>query len=162
MLSSPTSTALAASSPSPKPCDCSCLCPMAAFPMAAYQMAPNAARTIATSSTQTSTLQTVVAAGVGNLTLFSTASKPVSSNNADTTPSTSSPSTSQMESLSTSGSGVLPSVIVTDQATATVKAQQKNAQDAQDAPLDINNYSLMKSVSLPVIVGRAVEPTAAV
>ena len=70
-----------------------------------------------------------------------------------------SPSTSQITSTPTSVSGVLPTEIVTDPGTGNAQVQQKNV---VDAPLDINNYSLMTSVNLSVIVGRAAEPTAAV
>ncbi|KAI4276527.1 MAG: hypothetical protein LQ337_002409 [Flavoplaca oasis] len=173
--SSASSAVKAASSAAPERCDCSCLCPMAAFPMAAYQMAPNTTQAIATSSTQMSTFTTVVTTPVGNLIVVSSVGEPALSSDVkatESTPSTSStsmdqtmsastttPSTSQITTPPTSVSGVLPTEIVTDPGTGNAQVQQKNV---LDAPLDIDNYSLMTSVNLPVIVGRAAEPTAAV
>lgn len=148
---------------------------MAAFPMAAYQMAPNTTQAIAKSSTQMSTFTTVVTTPVGNLIVVSsiggldlssdakaTISTPSStSTSIDQTmsASTTSPSTSQMTAPPTSVSGVLPTEIVTDPGTGNAQIQQKNV---ADAPLDIDNYSLMPSVNLPIIVGRAADRTAAV
>ncbi|KAL8852865.1 MAG: hypothetical protein Q9221_002241 [Calogaya cf. arnoldii] len=156
--SSVSSAEKVASSAVPEPCDCSCLCPMAAFPMAAYQMAPNTTQGIATSSTQMSTFTTVVTTPVGNLIVVSSVGNPTLIDEVKATASTPVTSSSTLESqlkpTPTKSSGVLPSEIVTDPA-----VQQKNA---QDAPFDINNYDLMTSVNLPMIVGRAAEPTAAV
>ncbi|KAL9003329.1 MAG: hypothetical protein Q9180_009911 [Flavoplaca navasiana] len=148
---------------------------MAAFPMEAYQMAPNTTQAIATSSTQMSTFTTVVTTPVRNLIIVSSVGEPASSSDVKATKSTpsttstsmdqtisastTSPSTSQMTTPPTSVSGVLPTEIVTDPGTGNAQVQQKNV---VDAPLDIDNYSLMTSVNLPVIVGRAPEPTAAV
>lgn len=159
--SEPSATAAvpAASSALSEPCDCSCLCPMAAFPMAAYQMVPNATQTLATSSIQMSTFQTIASASIANKAVVSSSGGAFSASSATGIPSATIPSTSQMVSIQTLKPGVLPSVIVTDPGPATGQTQQKNA---QDAPLNINNYSLAKSVSLPVIVGQAVEPTAGV
>ncbi|KAI4228109.1 MAG: hypothetical protein L6R36_001889 [Xanthoria steineri] len=153
------SAALVASSASPERCDCSCLCPMAAFPMAAYQMALNTTQAVATSSTQMSTFTTVVTTAVttavGNLIVESSVGTPNSTGDAKATASTPSAMTSsisQPATIPTKVTGALPSDIVTDPA-----VRQKNA---QDAPFDINNYALMTSVNLPVIVSPAAEPTA--
>ncbi|KAL8676508.1 MAG: hypothetical protein Q9186_006974 [Xanthomendoza sp. 1 TL-2023] len=154
------STAVLAPSESPSgPCDCSCLCPMAAFPMVAYQMVANTTQVVATSTSQMSTFQTMASADLANKVVVSSASGLLSTSGAEATSSAIGSSASQSGPIPTLTSGVLPSVIVTDPGTATGQAQQKNA---QDAPFIIDNYSLMKSVSLPVIMGRAVEPTAGV
>ncbi|KAL8995511.1 MAG: hypothetical protein Q9169_004771 [Polycauliona sp. 2 TL-2023] len=159
-IPSASSAAQAASDASPEPCECACLCPMAAFPMAAYQMAPNTTQAIATSSTQTSTFTTVVTKAVGNLIVVSS----VGGETPTTVSTGSTTTTSSMSQIttatSTKVSGVLPTEIVTDPGTGGgAQAQQKNA---LDAPLDIDNYSLLTSVNLPMIVGRASEPTAGV
>ena len=105
-----------------------------------------------------STFTTVVTTPVGNLIVVSSVGNPTLIDEVKATASTPVTSSSTLESqlkpTPTKSSGVLPSEIVTDPA-----VQQKNA---QDAPFDINNYDLMTSVNLPMIVGRAAEPTAAV
>ncbi|KAL8813883.1 MAG: hypothetical protein Q9223_006857 [Gallowayella weberi] len=154
------STAVLAPSDIPSgPCNCACLCPMAAFPMAAYQMTANTAQTVAPSTEQMSTFQTVASADLANKVEVSSSSGLLSASSAEATSSAISSSASLSGSIPTITSGVLPSVIVTDPGTATGRAQQKNA---QDAPFNIDNYSLMKSVSLPVMVGQAVKPSAGV
>lgn len=104
-----------------------------------------------------STFTTVVTTAVGNLIVISSDNNPTSTDDVKATASTTSTtisSTSQLGTTPTKVSGVLPSEIVTDPG-----VQQKNA---QDAPFDINDYSLMTSVNLPMIVGPAAEPTAGV
>ena len=65
-------------------------------------------------------------------------------------------STAVPESTVPSVSGLLPSIIVTD---PNVEDQEGNGQGLS---FDINTYSLMTSVGVPVVVGRGMEPTARV
>lgn len=132
------------------PCDCSCLCPLMAFQGAAFSMAANTSQAAPISSVQISTFQTVTSASVANKVAVSSSSGSISEDSTVMMSSSMIPVATDVATTMTSQSGVLPSVIVTDPAPPTSRAQIQNA---QDAAFNINTYQLMQSVGLPVVVG---------
>lgn len=124
-------------------------------------MAAIVPETVSSSAAQESTFQTLASgSAVNKVAVSSSLGSPAGSNSAVTSSSISSPTATVSATGSSLDPGVLPSEIVTDPGTPTGRAQ---IEDAQDAPINIETYQLMKSVGLPVVVGRTwVVSTAAV
>lgn len=119
-------------------------------------MAANPSQASPVSSAQVSTLQTRASASAANEAAVPSSRGTPAASSVAVTSSLSNPVITGPAMVAASWSGVVPSVIVTDPGTPTGQAQ---IQDTQDSPFDINTYQLMKSIGIPVVVARTVEPT---